>query len=58
MNLLQGLQKEMDIDGVLLGEYVYDQSGKPLQSFNVQVRSRFIYGGVSKIMVGYFEMSD
>lgn len=33
--LLQGLDDEYQEEGKLLGEYVYDQDGEPLQMFPV-----------------------
>lgn len=35
--LLQGLDDEYQEEGKLLGEYVYDQDGEPLQMFPVMV---------------------
>lgn len=35
--LLQGLEDEYQEEGKLLGEYVYDQDGEPLQMFPVMV---------------------
>lgn len=37
MLLLQGLDDEYQEEGKLLGEYVYDQDGEPLQMFPVMV---------------------
>lgn len=35
--LLQGLDDEYQEEGKLLGQYVYDQGGEPLQMFPVTV---------------------
>lgn len=35
--LLQGLDDEYQEEGKLLGQYVYDQGGEPLQMFPVMV---------------------
>ena len=37
-SLLQGLESEYDDQGVSLGNYTYNDNGKPMQFFPIQVR--------------------
>lgn len=45
LHSFQGLDEELQQQGMLLGQFTYDQDGEPIQTFYFQVEDRYASRG-------------